>query len=77
MQLTGDFLTVPQAAARIGVTAGRVRQMLVDGEITGQQVPDQTNGRWLIPMAEATRVAKNVPTTGRRRSKTAAAEKIS
>lgn len=68
MTLQNDYLTVPQAAAIIGVTPSRVRQMLRQGEIAGEQLPRQENGRWLIKPKEAARVAKQKPTTGRPRS---------
>ena len=68
MTLQDDYLTVPQAAAIIGVTPGRVRQMLREGELIGEQVPAQENGRWLITPKEAARLAKKKPTTGRPRS---------
>ena len=68
MPISDDYLTVPQAAAVIGVTPGRVRQMLVDGDIKGDQVPNQDFGRWLIPKAEAARVAAIEKTIGRPRS---------
>ena len=66
--ITSTHCTVAQAADEIGVTPGRVRQMLIDGEIRGEQVPDQTNGRWLIGRREVDRVARIEHTVGRPRS---------
>lgn len=68
MAIADDYLTVPQAAQRIGVTTGRVRQWLLSGEIHGEQMPPQENGRWLIPSSEAERMAEIAPKTGRPRS---------
>jgi hypothetical protein len=63
-----EFFTVTQAAREIGVTPGRVRQMIIDKEISGQQIPDGTFGRWFIHQDEVVRVRDLVPKTGRPRS---------
>lgn len=68
MAIADDYLTVSQAAARIGVTTGRVRQWLLSGEIRGEQVPPQDNGRWLISSQEVDRMSQIKPKTGRPRT---------
>ena len=68
MAIVDDYLTVQEAAQRIGVTAGRVRQWLLSGELRGEQVPKRENARWLIPSSEVERMAKVTPKTGRPRS---------
>lgn len=47
-----EFLSVQAAAETIGVTEGRVRQLLMSGEMKGHKV----NGRaWVIPSKEVRR----------------------
>lgn len=60
-----DFYNVREAAAVIGVTPGRVRQMLVDNEIKGVRANPRA---WLISKKEVERVAKIEHSTGRPRS---------
>lgn len=62
------LLTVQQAAELIGVTRGRVVQMLQDGILSGQQYPPVPYGRWLISYDAAKHVADTKPPTGRPRS---------
>ena len=38
------MLSVPEAAARLGVHPGRVRQLVVDGRLAAEKV----GGRWLV-----------------------------
>jgi hypothetical protein len=59
------FMNVREAAQEIGVTPGRVRQMLVDGDIVGVQANPRA---WMIHEDEVARVAKQKYTTGRPRS---------
>jgi len=60
-----DFYSVPEAAVVLGVTDGRVRQMLAANEIQGQKLGQKA---WAIPRAEVERVAQIPKTTGRPRS---------
>ena len=47
-----DFVSVQVAAEALGLTEGRVRQLLVSGEMKGHKV----NGRaWAIPSKEVRR----------------------
>ena len=59
------YYNVREAAAEIGVTPGRVRQMIIDGEITGKQANPRA---WMIPKEEVDRVAKIKHPTGRPRT---------
>jgi excisionase family DNA binding protein len=65
--ITDDYLTIPQAAGLIGVTPGRVRQMVLSGEIVGEQVPPRQNSRWLIRRSEVDRIASIQQSVGRPR----------
>ena len=59
-----NFLTVLEAAAVIGITEGRVRQLLKSGDITGRKFGSQ----WAIAEAEAHRFAAiEPPVVGRPR----------
>jgi len=52
------MLSVPEAAAQLGVHPGRVRQLLVEGRLSG----DKVGGRWLVPEAAvAARAASEQP----------------
>jgi excisionase family DNA binding protein len=58
----GNLLNVGEAAAVIGVTTGRVRQMLAKGTLRGVKA----NGRaWLVPKKEAEKLRDNRPPKGR------------
>jgi len=59
-----EFLNVQEAADTIGCTTGRVRQMLITGEMRGIKA----NGRaWLITKAEVAKIANTRHKTGRPR----------
>jgi excisionase family DNA binding protein len=63
-----EFLNVREAAEQIGCTEGRVRQMLIAGDMKGKKA----NARaWLIPSTEVERMAAREYTTGRRRTRDA------
>ena len=59
------YYNVREAAACIGVTPGRIRQMLTDGEISGKRANPRA---WLIHKDEVERVANLEHATGRPRS---------
>ncbi|KKM88427.1 hypothetical protein LCGC14_1258770 [marine sediment metagenome] len=60
-----DFLTVSEAAELIGVTEGRVRQLLKSGDLLGEKFGTQ----WVITRAEVDRFAQiPPPAVGRPRS---------
>lgn len=61
----GDLLNVREAAAVIGVTTGRVRQMLREGELIGIKANERA---WLVRREEAKRKADEEQKTGRPRS---------
>jgi len=46
--LVGDWLTLPEAAARLGIPPGRIRQLLRDRKLLAVQRPDGTPS---IPLA--------------------------
>jgi excisionase family DNA binding protein len=60
-----DLMNVDEAAAIIGVTTGRVRQMLRDGEMKGRKANERA---WLVAKEEVQRVADEEKKTGRPRS---------
>ena len=59
------FLNVKEAAVAIGCTVGRVRQLLIAGELKGVKANERA---WLITKDEVDRFAKRQYTTGRPRS---------
>ena len=61
MMITG-YLNVRDAATRLGVTPGRVRQMLIANEIRGKLVNPRA---WLISVAEVERVQRRREKSGR------------
>lgn len=61
-----EFIAVNQAAKLIGVTVGRIRQMLLSGELEGFKPNERA---WLIPRKEVERILKNPPQVGRPRSR--------
>jgi excisionase family DNA binding protein len=57
------FLTVAEVASLVGMTDGRIRQLLRDGKIVGQKISPQL---WLIPTSEIEKL-KIPPKRGRPR----------
>jgi excisionase family DNA binding protein len=60
-----SLLNVEEAAVLIGVTTGRVRQMLRDGEMKGRKANERA---WMVEKKEVDRVAAEENKTGRPRS---------
>ena len=46
---TFRFFSVPEAAAEIGVTDGRIRQLLRAGELRGHKLGGEDGKNWVIP----------------------------
>lgn len=67
MQINFDAVSVSKAAEIIGCTTGRVRQLLIDGEIRGKKLDDSEQAPWLVSRVDAERLQKNPSTTGRPR----------
>lgn len=67
MQISFDAVSVTDAAAIIGCTTGRVRQLLIDGSLRGQKLSEQENAPWLVSKAAAEKLAKKPASTGRPR----------
>lgn len=65
MSLQEDFLTVSQAADKIGCTPRRVRQMIDSGILAGEQM---SNWLWMIPKKAVDKIAKTPAKTGRPRT---------
>ena len=64
-----DLIDVNEAARIIGVTVGRVRQLLIAEELDGCKL----NARaWLVKRSDAERFAKQPRSTGRPRTGTTA-----
>lgn len=60
------FLTVAETAEVIGVTDGRIRQLLRAGDLVGEKFGTQ----WVVTRGEAERYAKiDPPSVGRPRTK--------
>lgn len=64
MSTGSTFIGVTEAAQIIGVTDGRVRQLLRSGDLRGQKVTDKA---WIIPVDEVERFRKLPPGKGRAR----------
>lgn len=67
MQISFDAISVTDAATIIGCTSGRVRQLLIDGEIRGKKLSDAENAPWLVAKVDAEKLAKKPASTGRPR----------
>lgn len=64
MSTIHDYVTVTQAAKIVGVTPGRIRQMLANGAMHGEKF----DGRmWVVPVSEAERLRDTTTTVGRPR----------
>ena len=61
-----EFVTTEEAAAIIGVTASRVRQLRLAGVLKAERIGFRT---LLIPRSEAERIASLKQKTGRPRSR--------
>lgn len=59
---TFQFLSVSEAAALLGITDGRVRQLLGEGEIEGQKLGEKN---WAIHIDEVDRHKKERRPVGR------------
>lgn len=58
------WMNVEEAAAAIGCTTGRIRQMLADGTLKGEKLHARA---WAIPATEVERIQEKPYTTGRPR----------
>lgn len=67
MQITFDAVSVSKAAEIIGCTTGRVRQLLLDGEIRGKKLDESEQAPWLVSRVDAEKLSKSPATTGRPR----------
>ena len=50
-----DYLSTQQVAARLGLTDGRIRQMLLAGEIEARKLGQRV---WAIPVSEVERLLR-------------------
>ena len=62
-----SYCSVSEAAVIIGVTTGRVRQMLRAGQLVGDKLSETV---WVVPRCEAEKAGRNTQKTGRPRSGT-------
>jgi hypothetical protein len=67
MQISFDAVSVTKAAAIIGCTTGRVRQLLLNGELRGKKLDDSEQAPWLVSRVDAEKYSKTPTTTGRPR----------
>ena len=67
MQITFDAVSVTDAACIIGCTTGRVRQLLLNGNIRGKKLGERENAPWLVSKVDAEKMARRPATTGRPR----------
>lgn len=68
MAIAEEFYTVRQAATLIGCTPGRIRQLILDGTLTGEQVGDGDNAPWLLHKEPVKTYAQKEYSTGRPRN---------
>jgi len=61
--IEGAYMSVEEAARRIGITPGRVRQLLCAGEIRGQKLAKV----WAIPESQVEKFCQQPQKTGRPR----------
>ena len=62
-----QFYSVTETARRLGMTDGRVRQLLLDGTLHGHKLGEQPGATWAVPCNEVERYAAIEQTTGRPR----------
>lgn len=62
---TESIVTVEGAARIIGITPGRVRQLLLCGDLEGTKMSERV---WIVSRKAAENMAKVQPATGRPRS---------
>lgn len=62
--IQGKFVSVTFAAEQLGCTTGRVRQLLLAGEIAGQKL---TPRAWGVEFSSLQKALKTTHTTGRPR----------
>jgi hypothetical protein len=63
------FVSVAEAAEIIGCSPGRVRQLLIDGTLTGQKLNERA---WAVERKSAEAFAKTPQTVGRPRGSVSA-----
>ncbi len=64
------FLSVEEAAAALGITTGRVRQMLREGELRGEKLNERA---WAVYRDSVEKTAKNQVDGGRGRPRSGVA----
>lgn len=64
----GNLMTVADAAAELGLTDGRVRQLLRQGELSGEHLNGGKSGAWVIYRVSVMKFKKKPQVTGRPRS---------
>ena len=65
------FCGISEAAGILGCTTGRVRQLLLAGELIGEKVDDAANAPWFIERKSVEKFASVTPATGRPRGSSA------
>ena len=62
--MMGNFMSVPEAAEILGCTVGRVRQLLIAGDLDGRKFNEKA---WAIEKRSVAKLAKIPRTKGRPR----------
>ena len=65
MQVITDYISVEKAAAVIGVTEGRIRQLLRAKQLAGEKLHHMA---WIVDRKDAERLAATEQKTGRPRA---------
>jgi len=68
-----NYCGVSEAAAIIGCTTGRVRQLLIAGKLVGEKYVDADNAPWAVDRKSVAAYSKVVQKTGRPRNRISSA----
>lgn len=61
MAIKDKFCGITEAAELAGCTTGRMRQLLIAGEIKGEKLSDQDNAPWMVDRRSLERYIENRP----------------
>lgn len=67
MAIKDKFCGITEAAEILGCTTGRVRQLLLAGEVVGEKVSSLDNAPWIIDRKSLAKYAQKEQTVGRPR----------
>lgn len=68
MDATFQYYSVAEAASELGCTGGRIRQLLLSGELKGHKLSKSKLSAWVVPVVEVERFRRIQFSTGRPRN---------